>query len=150
MQWRKRWNDDTLLGRRNTSTSAGHFSGEFRYIEYSSGDGNGAASRRPPPLQTEAIIFEAVSCHGRIQRPSVTLFSSPELSLICAVESTVIVKSQSGSKQAAGMGTGASIVRWADCKGSVGMSLIPPGEKFTRVIDAGAFPWPWFWMTIRS
>jgi hypothetical protein len=89
-------------------------------------------------------------CHGRIQRPSVTLFPSPVLSSSCAVESTVIVKSQSGSKQAAGMGTGASIVRWADCKGSVGMSLIPPGEKFTRVIDAGAFPWPWFWMTIRS
>jgi len=30
------------------------------------------------------------------------------------------------------------------------MSMIPPGENFTRVIDAGASPWPWFWMTIRS
>ncbi len=110
----------------------------------------GRQAAASPPLQMEAIVFEAASCHGRIQRPSVTLFPSPVLSLSCAVESTVIVKSQSGSKQAAGMGTGASIVRWADCKGSVGMSFMPPGEKFTRVIDAGACPWPWFWMTIRS
>ena len=110
----------------------------------------GAASSRPTFKKTQAIFFEAArqcremraAVYGRIQRPSVTLFSSPVVSLICDVESTVIVKSQSGSKQAAGMGIGVSIVRWPDSRGGVEISITPPGENLTRVIEAGAFPRP--------
>ena len=85
-----------------------------------------------------------------MQRPSVTLFSSPIVSSIWAPASTIIEKSQSGSKQADGMGTGASTLRWADCSGAVGIFTLPPGENVTRVIDDGALPWPWFCMTIRN
>jgi hypothetical protein len=55
MQWRKRWNDDTLLGRRDTSIRRALF-GEFKHIHYASREGNGAASSRPTTIEQRTQV----------------------------------------------------------------------------------------------
>ncbi len=149
MQWRKRWNNDRLLGR-NATKSAGQLLLSVGISIPLQATEMGRQAAAPPSKDAgNCFLGRPAQCremraefYGRIQRPSVPLFSSPVVSLIWSVESTVIVKSQSGSKQAAGMGIGASIVRWPDSRGGVEISITPPGENLTRVIEARAFPWP--------
>ena len=82
------------------------------------------------------------SLYWRRHRPSAALSASPLASFTSLRESTRILKSQSGSKQAAGMVTGGSSITASAAMGGVGISSEPPGINSMVVIEAGALLCP--------